>query len=78
MARCFAGIRPTSPSELFPELTEREILSLIAPGNNNAEIAERLVLSSETVCNPLSNIFNKLQTADRTETMWHWRILKCS
>ena len=71
MARYFAGIRPASPSELFPELTEREreILSLIAQGSNNAEIAERLVLSSKTVHNHLSNIFSKLQVADRAQAI---------
>lgn len=71
MARYFAGIRPASPSELFPELTEREreILSLIAQGSNNAEIAERLVLSGKTVRNHLSNIFSKLQVADRAQAI---------
>jgi DNA-binding NarL/FixJ family response regulator len=51
----------------FPELTEREreILDLIARGETNAEIAQRLVLSPHTVRNHISNIFSKLQVADR-------------
>jgi DNA-binding NarL/FixJ family response regulator len=55
----------------FPDLTEREreILELIAQGLNNAAIAERLVLSPKTVGNHISNIFSKLQVADRAEAI---------
>jgi DNA-binding NarL/FixJ family response regulator len=62
----FAGLRPAA-SEAFPELTEREIevLDLIAEGCNNKAIAERLVISPKTVRNHVSNIFSKLQVADR-------------
>lgn len=56
---------------VFPELTEREqeILDLIARGENNAEIANRLVLSPHTVRNHISNIFSKMQVADRAEAI---------
>lgn len=65
----FANLEPASRPELFPELTEREreILSLIADGNTNAEIAEKLVISMKTVRNHVSNIFSKLQVADRAQ-----------
>jgi DNA-binding NarL/FixJ family response regulator len=65
----FASLEPASRPELFPELTdrEREILSLIADGQTNAEIAEKLVISMKTVRNHVSNIFSKLQVADRTQ-----------
>jgi DNA-binding NarL/FixJ family response regulator len=55
----------------FPELTEREreILDLIARGENNAQIVQRLVLSPHTVRNHISNIFSKLQVADRAEAI---------
>ena len=55
----------------FPELTEREreILDLIARGETNAEIVQRLVLSPHTVRNHISNIFSKLQVADRAEAI---------
>jgi DNA-binding NarL/FixJ family response regulator len=55
----------------FPELTEREreILDLIARGDTNTEIAQRLVLSPHTVRNHISNIFSKLQVADRAEAI---------
>lgn len=53
----------------FPELTdrEREILMLIAQGRNNHEIATTLFLSVKTVRNHVSNIYAKLQVADRTQ-----------
>ena len=57
--------------QAFPELTvrEREILVLIAQGWNNAEIAGRLVLSQKTVRNHVSNVFSKLQVADRAQAI---------
>ncbi len=67
----FGNIRPSAPARLFPELTEREreILSLIAQGYKNAEIAEQLVLSPKTVRNHITNVFSKLQVADRAEAV---------
>jgi DNA-binding NarL/FixJ family response regulator len=55
----------------FPALTEREreILDLIASGRYNTEIARRLVLSDKTVRNNVSNIFVKLQVADRAQAI---------
>ncbi len=55
----------------FPDLTdrERELLTLIAHGRNNQEIADRLHISSKTVSNHISNIFNKLQVADRAQAI---------
>jgi DNA-binding NarL/FixJ family response regulator len=60
-----------TPPQAFPELTEREreILMLLAQGHNNAEIAQRLVLSPKTVRNHLSNVFSKLQVADRAQAI---------
>lgn len=51
----------------FPDLTDRErdVLELIAAGKNNQEIAWELHISVKTVSNYISNIFNKLQVADR-------------
>ncbi len=56
---------------IFPELTdrEREILNLIAAGRNNGEIAGELFLSLKTIRNYVSNIFTKLQVADRAQAM---------
>ena len=67
----FASIRPAAPPQVFPELSdrEREILALIAQGHKNAEIAERLYLSPKTVRNHVTNIFDKLQVADRAQAI---------
>ena len=67
----FSAPKPTVPSEAFPELTarEREVLDLIARGRNNQEIARELYLSPKTVRNHISNIFTKLQVADRTQAI---------
>ncbi|MBI1878114.1 MAG: response regulator transcription factor [Chloroflexi bacterium] len=68
--RYFAALQPTA-AVVFPELTEREreILHLIAQGHSNPEIANRLVLSLKTVQNHVSNIFSKLQVADRSQAI---------
>lgn len=68
----FSTLRPdTAAQVVFPELTEREreVLTLIAQGLNNAEIAQRLFLSGKTVRNHVSNIFSKLQVADRAQAI---------
>jgi DNA-binding NarL/FixJ family response regulator len=67
----FSAPRPAPPSEEFPELTAREveILDLIARGMNNREIASRLYLSPKTVRNHVSNVFLKLQVADRAQAI---------
>jgi DNA-binding NarL/FixJ family response regulator len=70
-ARLVRFFSSPQPPELFPDLTvrEREVLSLIAGGYNNAEIAKQLVISGKTVRNHVSNIFNKLQVADRAQAI---------
>ena len=67
----FANMRPVVAPQVFPELSdrEREILTLIAQGYKNAEIADRLVLSAKTVRNHVTNILSKLQVADRAQAI---------
>jgi DNA-binding NarL/FixJ family response regulator len=68
-------ITPQSPAapppRAFPEITEREeeVLSLIAQGKSNQEIARELYLTIKTVRNHASNIFLKLQVADRAQAV---------
>lgn len=71
MIHYFSRLEHTATQTAFPELTdrEREILSMIASGMNNTQIAERLVLSQKTIRNHISNIFSKLQVADRAEAI---------
>ncbi len=70
VARFFAGAASLSPHP-FPDLTdrEREVLELIARGLGNAEITRRLIVSPKTVRNHVSNIFFKLQVADRSQAI---------
>jgi len=67
----FFGTQRSHGPLVFPELTEREreVLELIAQGHNNQVIARRLVLSPKTVRNHVSNVFSKLQVADRAEAI---------
>jgi DNA-binding NarL/FixJ family response regulator len=67
----FAAVNSQARPPAFLQLTkrEREILELIAHGHSNADIATRLYLSSKTVRNHVSNIFNKLQVADRAQAI---------
>jgi DNA-binding NarL/FixJ family response regulator len=56
---------------VFPDLTdrEREVLALIAQGLTNSAIAEQLILSPKTVRNYITEIFSKLQVADRAQAI---------
>lgn len=65
----FSTAQTHFPDNIFPELTdrEREVLTLISRGESNATIAEQLTISIKTVRNHVSNIYNKLQVADRAQ-----------
>lgn len=75
LTRFFKNPGGTTKQSAFPELTDREfeVLELIAKAHNNQEIAENLHISIKTVSNHISNIFNKLQVADRTEAIFKAR-----
>jgi DNA-binding NarL/FixJ family response regulator len=62
-----SSVRPGSFDGLTPR--ELEVLNLIARGLRNREIAGRLVISERTVGNHISNIFSKLQVADRAQAI---------
>ncbi|MBA2344750.1 MAG: response regulator transcription factor [Rubrobacter sp.] len=67
----FSAPRSAAPQRAFPELTQREeeVLSLVAQGKSNREIARQLFVSLKTVRNHVSNILLKLQVADRAQAV---------
>lgn len=67
MMRFFAAVQGNVVSQPLAELTEREreILELMARHLGNPEIAHQLGVSVKTISNHITNIFNKLQVADR-------------
>jgi NarL family two-component system response regulator LiaR len=77
-ARVLQNIRSENSEEqpLFTELTDREtdVLKLIANGLSNSQIAEKLVISENTVKGHVSNILSKLHLADRTQVaVYAWQ-----
>jgi len=65
-----------SVQPIFAELTEREneVLSLVATGLSNNEIAAKLYLSPGTVRNAVSVILEKLNLRDRTQlAVYYWK-----
>ena len=67
----FFSARPALPVEIFPDLTESEhsVLTLMSQGASNEAIARQLSFSHKTVRNYVSNIFSKLQVADRAQAI---------
>ena len=67
----FQGRKDGASEPVFPDLTprEREVLGLIAEGMSNPRIARELSLNVKTISNHVSNIFSKLQVADRAEAI---------
>jgi two-component system response regulator NreC len=69
LVKDFLGRVETGSTSVTPELTprEREVLTYIAEGYTNREIAEALVISIKTVDRHRENIMHKLNLHNRTE-----------
>ena len=59
------GPEPSGPEALTPR--EREVVSLLAEGLTNSQVAERLYISPRTAAVHVSNILAKLGMSSRTE-----------
>jgi DNA-binding NarL/FixJ family response regulator len=68
-ARILAAAAGRAPAARDGALTDRErdVLSMIAEGSSNAQIARALGLSLKTVQNYVSRVLDKLQVTDRTQ-----------
>jgi DNA-binding NarL/FixJ family response regulator len=51
---------------------EIEVMSLIAGGHTNGEIAARLFLAEKTVKNHVRRIYSKLGVHNRSAAITHW------
>ncbi len=73
----FTRLSDQSPANLIEPLSdrEREILTLIAKGASNREIAETLFITEGTVKNHVTNILSKLDVRDRTQAALKARAL---
>jgi DNA-binding NarL/FixJ family response regulator len=65
---------PAAPAAVLCLLSrrEREVMSLVAVGQSNADIARQLFLADKTVRNHLNSIYAKLEVRSRAEAVVTW------
>ena len=77
-----AGIRAEAPREVADaaggesvrlSAREAEVMSLIADGQTNGQIAARLFLAEKTVKNHVRRIYSKLGVGSRPAAIAYWR-----
>jgi LuxR family maltose regulon positive regulatory protein len=71
IASSVAGESPGMVEQLTPR--EREVLALLALGDSNQTIADKLVISVRTVKKHTSNIYGKLNVSNRTQAVAYAR-----
>jgi DNA-binding NarL/FixJ family response regulator len=66
------GSIPSMTRPLGLSLREAEIMTLIAEGHSNGEIAAQLVLAEKTVKNHVNRIYGKLGAQSRAAAISQW------
>ncbi|HEY2518646.1 MAG TPA: helix-turn-helix transcriptional regulator [Streptosporangiaceae bacterium] len=67
-----SGGTPDDAPDLGLSAREAEIMSLIAGGHTNGEIATRLFLAEKTVKNHVNRIYSKLGVGSRDTAIAQW------
>ena len=67
-----AGVGPGPHTSLRLSARELEVMSLIAGGHTNGEIAAHLFLAEKTVKNHVRRIYSKLGVDSRPAAIAHW------
>lgn len=68
------GNQPGGPQLASLSQREREVLTLMAEGLSNSQIAERLGIGEKTVKTHVSNVLGKLNVSDRTQAaVFAWK-----
>jgi DNA-binding NarL/FixJ family response regulator len=68
-----SGGGPRSARDAVLSSREAEIMTLIAAGHSNGQIAERLVLAEKTVKNHVNRIYAKLGVGSRIAAISRWQ-----
>jgi len=67
-----SGVTPDDAPDLGLSAREAEIMTLIAGGHTNGEIASRLFLAEKTVKNHVNRIYAKLHVGSRGAAIAQW------
>jgi len=66
------GSSPPRPTHKDLSSREAQIMSLIAAGHSNGQIAAHLVLTEKTVKNHVNRIYSKLGAGSRPDAISRW------
>jgi|CZKW01.1.fsa_nt_gi ATP/maltotriose-dependent transcriptional regulator MalT len=66
------GSSPEGPRRAGLSCREAQIMSLIAAGHSNGQIAAHLVLTEKTVKNHVNRIYAKLGAGSRLDAISRW------
>jgi DNA-binding CsgD family transcriptional regulator len=72
-ARARTGVDTSDPASHGLSAREAEVMSLIADGQTNGQIAARLFLAEKTVKNHVRRIYSKLGVGSRPAAIAYWR-----